>query len=74
MGGSFTLGVEIVVQTSSSLFNLDGVRTIIVLIKKEGLVTPLTTIYLVINLSSKNKFKPYLLYSVRSRSYSNVIE
>ena len=45
VGGNFTLGIRSVFQTSSSLFNLDGVRTVIALIKIEGLVTPLATIF-----------------------------
>jgi len=46
VGGNFTLGVKVVVQTSSSLFNFDGVCTLSLLIKTEGLIAPLTTIYI----------------------------
>jgi len=44
VGGNFTLGVNLVQRTNSGLFNLNGVRTVIALIKTEGLITPLATI------------------------------
>jgi len=41
-------GFYFVQKNNSSLFNIDGVRTRSLLIKTEGLVTPLAAIYLLL--------------------------
>jgi non-ribosomal peptide synthetase component E (peptide arylation enzyme) len=45
LGGIPIQGRYCVPQINSSLFNIDGFYTLSLLIKKEGLVTPLATIY-----------------------------
>ncbi len=49
LGGIPTRGRYYVLKTNSSLFNHNGVRTTTALIKTEGLVTPLATIFKLIH-------------------------